>query len=165
MASWLMVLQCVKSLSRVRLFVTLWTGVCQAPLSMGFFRQEYWSGLPFPSPVISGFLVDGFTIRDIKRRSHYTWNTSVLAQPKRTMRMIASAFFKCLTYSRPHLGPFFGPSQNSRKVHFISQCKMSDITLILWKPMTLGKIKYLGLPWWLSVKESACQCRRPGCHP
>ena len=27
-----------------------WTVACQAPLSMGFFRQEYWSGLPFPSP-------------------------------------------------------------------------------------------------------------------
>ena len=32
-------------------FVTLWTAVCQAPLSMGFSRQEYWSSLPFPSPV------------------------------------------------------------------------------------------------------------------
>ena len=30
--------------------VTLWTAVPQAPLSIGFFRQEYWSGLPFPSP-------------------------------------------------------------------------------------------------------------------
>ena len=30
--------------------VTLWTGARQAPLSMGFPRQEYWSGLPFPSP-------------------------------------------------------------------------------------------------------------------
>ena len=40
----------VKSLSRVRLFVTPWTVACQAPLSMGFSRQEYWSGLPFPSP-------------------------------------------------------------------------------------------------------------------
>ena len=30
--------------------VTLWTVVCQAPLSTGFPRQEYWSGLPFPSP-------------------------------------------------------------------------------------------------------------------
>ena len=28
----------------------VWTGVCQAPLSMEFSRQEYWSGLPFPSP-------------------------------------------------------------------------------------------------------------------
>ena len=36
--------------SRVRLFATPWTVACQAPLSMRFSRQEYWSGLPFPSP-------------------------------------------------------------------------------------------------------------------
>ena len=40
----------VKSLSRVRLFATLWTVAHQAPLPMGFSRQEYWSGLPLPSP-------------------------------------------------------------------------------------------------------------------
>ena len=40
----------VKSLSRVWLFVTPQTAAYQAPLSMGFSRQEYWSGLPFPSP-------------------------------------------------------------------------------------------------------------------
>ena len=40
----------VKSLSHVRLFVTQWTVAYQAPPSMGFSRQEYWSGLPFPSP-------------------------------------------------------------------------------------------------------------------
>ena len=40
----------VKSLSRVRLFATQWTVAYQAPPSMGFFRQEYWSGLPFSSP-------------------------------------------------------------------------------------------------------------------
>ena len=34
----------------VRLFATPWTAAHQAPLSMGFSRQEYWSGLPFPSP-------------------------------------------------------------------------------------------------------------------
>ena len=39
----------VKLLSRVRLFVTLWTVSYRAPLSMGFSRQEYWSGLLFPS--------------------------------------------------------------------------------------------------------------------
>ena len=37
-------------LSRVRPFATPWTVAYQAPLSMGFSRQEYWSGLPFPSP-------------------------------------------------------------------------------------------------------------------
>ena len=40
----------VKSLSRVQLFATPWTVAYQAPPSMGFSRQEYWSGLPFPSP-------------------------------------------------------------------------------------------------------------------
>ena len=40
----------VKSLSRVRLFVTPWTAAYQAPPSMGFSRQEYWSGVPLPSP-------------------------------------------------------------------------------------------------------------------
>ena len=34
------------------LFVTLWTVACQAPLSMGFSRHEYWSGLPLPSPIL-----------------------------------------------------------------------------------------------------------------
>ena len=40
----------VKSPSRVRLFATPWTVAYQTPPSMGFSRQEYWSGLPFPSP-------------------------------------------------------------------------------------------------------------------
>ena len=40
----------VKSLSRVQLFATLWTAAHQAPPSMGFSRQEYWSGVPSPSP-------------------------------------------------------------------------------------------------------------------
>ena len=40
----------VKSLSRVRLFATPWTAAYQAPPSTGFSRQEYWSGVPLPSP-------------------------------------------------------------------------------------------------------------------
>ena len=40
----------MKSLSRVGLFATPWIVAYQAPPSMGFSRQEYWSGLPFPSP-------------------------------------------------------------------------------------------------------------------
>ena len=40
----------VKSLSRVRLFETPWTAAHQAPPSMGFSRQEYWSGVPLPFP-------------------------------------------------------------------------------------------------------------------
>ena len=41
----------VKSLSRIRLFATPWTAAYQAPLPMGFSRQEYWSGMPLPSPL------------------------------------------------------------------------------------------------------------------
>ena len=37
-------------LGHVQLFVTLWTAACQAPLSIEFSQQKYWSGLPFPSP-------------------------------------------------------------------------------------------------------------------
>ena len=49
-------LQCmkvkVKSLSRVRVLATPWTAAHQAPPSMGFSRQEYWSGVPLPSPKV-----------------------------------------------------------------------------------------------------------------
>ena len=45
------------SLSHLRLFAILWMVACQAPLSTGFPRQEYWSGSPFPPPEI--FLIQG----------------------------------------------------------------------------------------------------------
>ena len=45
----------VKLLSHVQLFVTPWTVAYQAPPSMGFSRQEYWSGVPLPSPVAVSF--------------------------------------------------------------------------------------------------------------
>ena len=56
----------VKSLSHVRLFATPWTAAHQAPLSMGFSRQEYWSGWPLPSPqwgliTFFGWLFDPFS--------------------------------------------------------------------------------------------------------
>ena len=43
----------MKSLSLVRLLATPWTAAYQAPLSMGFSRQEYWSGVPSPSPTLT----------------------------------------------------------------------------------------------------------------
>ena len=56
----------VKSLSRVPLFVTPWTAAYQAPLSMEFSRQEYWSGLPLPSP--NSVLCDGLNRKKIQNR-------------------------------------------------------------------------------------------------
>ena len=51
----------VKSLSHVRLLATPWTAAYQAPLPMGFSRQEYWSGVPLPSPLPV-------------LRTHYKWS-------------------------------------------------------------------------------------------
>ena len=48
----------VKSLSHVPLFTTPWTAAYQAPPSMGFSRQEYWSGLPLPSPTQTCIVYD-----------------------------------------------------------------------------------------------------------
>ena len=52
--------------SRVQLFATLCTVARQAPLSMGFSRQEYWSGLPFPSPV-------DHILSDLSTMTHHSW--------------------------------------------------------------------------------------------
>ena len=53
----------VKSFSRVQLFETTWTVAYQAPPSMGFSRQEYWSGVPLPS------LVESLALYNFSRRS------------------------------------------------------------------------------------------------
>ena len=65
---------CVWTLSHVRLFVTQWTVVCQAPLSMGFSRLEYWSVLPFPPP---GDLPNP----GIEPRSPTLWADSLPSEP------------------------------------------------------------------------------------
>ena len=55
------------ALSRVRLFATAWTAAYQAPPSMGFSRQEYWSGVPSPSPFAAlGGLLSMSTLTKIK---------------------------------------------------------------------------------------------------
>ena len=56
---------CVCMLSHVQLFATPWTVAHQAPLFMGFSRQEYWSGLPLPSPekqIVVNYIHIKFTI-------------------------------------------------------------------------------------------------------
>ena len=65
----------VKSLSRVWLFVTPWTVAYQAPLSMGFSRQEFWSGLPFPSPDYGDNLNDSRFLITIQKTVVYFQTT------------------------------------------------------------------------------------------
>ena len=50
----LLLLLLLSRFSRVRLLATPWTAAYQAPPSMGFSRQEYWSGVPLPSPEVRG---------------------------------------------------------------------------------------------------------------
>ena len=68
----------MKSLSHARLLATPWTGAHQAPLSMGFSRQEYWSGVPLPSPVLSGECVISSVLS--RRSKNLKQWTSVTAQ-------------------------------------------------------------------------------------
>ena len=73
----------VKSLSRVRLFATPWTADYQAPASMGFSRQEYWNGMPLPSPLLHSnlhsklFLVRSSLTMIFKMKTHpyFTFST------------------------------------------------------------------------------------------
>ena len=69
----------VKSLSRVGLLATPWTAAYQAPLSLGFSRQEYWSGLPLPSPF--PMLGKFFTIIFSNSLSHPLFFSSSLGTP------------------------------------------------------------------------------------
>ena len=91
----------VKSLSHVRLCATAWTVARQAPPSMGFSRQEYWSGVPLPSPIgdlesrqgrgqigratISNRVVindltemETFQLKHLRCRRRVTWNSRTL---------------------------------------------------------------------------------------
>ena len=68
-------------------FVTLWTVAQQVPPSMGFSRQEYWSGLPFPSP---GDLPNP----GIEGRSSALWEDSLLSEPPRKLHQSLGVLYK-----------------------------------------------------------------------
>ena len=85
-----------QSLSHIRLFATLWTIAHQAPLSMGFSRQECWSGLPFPPP---GNLPN----LGIKPRSPALKADSLPPEPWREPT-ISKEKFKCVAW---HLMSFY----------------------------------------------------------
>ena len=82
----------VKSLSPVRLFVTPWTVDYQAPLSMGLSRQEYWSGLPFPSPLSEEALQIAEKRREAKGKGERERYTHLNAEFQRIARRVKKAF-------------------------------------------------------------------------
>ena len=77
----------VQLLTCIQLFVTPWTVACQAPLSMGFSRQGYWNGLPFPSPgdlpnpeiePMSPALAGGFFITEPPGKFSFNFSINVI---------------------------------------------------------------------------------------
>ena len=107
-------------LSCVRLYVTLWTVTCQAPVSMGFSRQEYWSGQPLPS--LGKLPMQGLNLG--------------LPHCKQTLNHLS------------HKGNFDDMDERRTWMYMEERCKNRYC------------LRSFGLPWWLSGKESTCQCRR-----
>ena len=98
---------CGTSHSCVRLFVTLWIVACQAPMSLGFFRQEYWSGLPIPSPgalpdpgiePVSPALADGFFTLEPPGKP--LWNTTWIYRQNKILQLV------CLCQTNKSLWPW-----------------------------------------------------------
>ena len=66
----------VKSLSCIRLLATPWSAAYQAPPSMGFSRQEYWSGVPLPSLIhVSSFLKDSIQFSSVTQSCLTLWDS------------------------------------------------------------------------------------------
>ena len=105
----------MKSLSRVWLSVTPWTVAYQAPLSMGFSRQEYWNGLPLPSP-----------IAHMRYTFIHTEKTDYVPRIKLLdTRKFCSEIHRCSLFQRRWLESF----QTSL---FLSQPKPSGSPLQIW---------------------------------
>ena len=104
LTSWFIVKKKVKSLCRVRIFVTSWTVAYQAPLSVGFSRQEYWSGLPFPisicyfigyhSYALSIFNCISFLFIDTLQTGSWPFNSFIY---------VSSLYFLFMVFSQMHI--------------------------------------------------------------
>ena len=93
--------------SHVRLCATLWTAALQAPLSTGFSRQEYWSGLPFPSPTEPSRHPIKLALLKVKRMSlivHYSCSIHIfksLKQRRQAVSQEAGLMSSRETWSHP----------------------------------------------------------------
>ena len=96
----------VKSLSRVQLSAISWTAAYQAPPSMGFSRQEYWSGVPLPSPFLRTFLRFLRFLRTFLR----TWKNNKIL-------LYCTVQFSSLTQSCPTLWDSMDCSTRGLPVH------------------------------------------------
>ena len=89
----------MKSLSRVRLFATSWTTAYKAPLSTEFSRQEYWSGLSFPSP--GDLPIDKF------RQMLFSWKTAPTLNRKIQDQHFPNDFYDVLCIYKDYCLEYF----------------------------------------------------------
>ena len=115
----------VKSLSRVRLLATPWTAAYQAPPSTGFSRQEYWSGLPLPSLVLTIPLIIMTFGQSKPYRSEDYWKNF-----KNITNLINNTFIQT------QFGMAIGP-ESSRKVILIDECSRRSRVVPFPKDATL----------------------------
>ena len=87
----------MKSLSHVRLLATPWTLAYQAPPSMGFSRQEYWSGVPSPSPAKAFF--KGLSFLEVKHEKYLSHSPA---------QRVSTPTCACTCLPHPHLFPSQG---------------------------------------------------------
>ena len=134
----------VKSLSRVRLLATPRTAAYQAPLSMGFSRQEYWSGVRLPSP---------------SRANYYTPNTTGNENDNWFWRERTDQNW----WHKKAINDIHFPHIVFTNSSPINSTKIDSLTLYFLLFLTkLASKAQCRLPWWLSSKESACNAGDTG---
>ena len=126
-------------LSCVRLFVTAWTVAHQAPLSMGFSRQEYWNGLPCLPP------------RGCSQPREQTCVSRISC--------IAGRFFTTGTTWEAHISPRFWISLPFRSPEYWGKFSVVYSRFLLVINFIHSSV-YMSFPCSASGKEPACQCRR-----
>ena len=145
----------VKSLSCVRLFATPWTVAHQAPPSMRFSRQEYWSGLPFPSP---GDLPDP----GIEPRSPAFQADALITEPLKTPTETMHKrlhYFKILVSTLSSIQYI----QFEIKLHLIIDVSVPQMFSLtqrhLLKVKVLSRVQVFAIPWTTQSMEFS----RPEC--
>ena len=130
----------VKSLSRVLLLATPWTAAHQAPPSMGFSRQEYWSGVPLPSPNFFFFFC--------------CWSTSI---DFLDVFIILSDYFEFFRYIITDLTSY----KEFKMVQLLWKTvwqffKKLNIHLTIWSSHPTPRYSPLGT--YMSIKRLVCKC-------
>ena len=131
----------VKSLSRVQLLATPWTAAHQAPPPMGFSRQEYWGGLPLPSPLVArrmGQTQDQWRI--FQNSSHFPILWMMKPHQFAPSILVVSWRVGCMKQSSCRWSKVLSILPLTRKESSIYQHVETDSLKLYWKSFNFDKI-------------------------